>query len=204
MTRWILHDTEPLSWSVMCCTLVCMRRMNLKMLRPIGRRAQSLNPQCSQSHFHPLRRNNPLPPAPTNKHKLLSHASLPELSSFTRDDIVLVMESAAMSRSFLRFLLGPWKKRHCACKKKWWSTSRNILDTISRMSRCSCDTLSEGLLYIPSHAHERVLRCVSRGGNSRVRVDGCWDGPADGVAGGGAWRARTLSLQRREHILNPN
>lgn len=36
------------------------------------------------------------------------HSSLPELSSLTSDDIVLVMESAAMSRSFLRFLLGPF------------------------------------------------------------------------------------------------
>ena len=34
---------------------------------------------------------------------------LPELSSLTSDDIVLVMESAAMSRSFLKFLLGPLK-----------------------------------------------------------------------------------------------
>lgn len=76
MTRWIFHDTEPLSWSVLCCTLVYMRRMNLKMLRPIGRRAQSLNPQCSQSHFHPLRRNNPLPPAPTNKTQALKSCNV--------------------------------------------------------------------------------------------------------------------------------
>lgn len=31
----------------------------------------------------------------------------PEFSSFTREDMVLVMESAATSKSFLRFLLEP-------------------------------------------------------------------------------------------------
>lgn len=31
----------------------------------------------------------------------------PELSSFTREDMVLVMESAATSKSFLKFLLEP-------------------------------------------------------------------------------------------------
>lgn len=41
------------------------------MLRPIGRCAQSLNPQCSQSHFRPLRRNSPLPPAPTSQTQAL-------------------------------------------------------------------------------------------------------------------------------------
>lgn len=30
-------------------------------------------------------------------------------------------------------------------------------------------------------------------------MDGCGDGPADGVAGGRAWGAGTLSLQCREH-----
>lgn len=65
-------------------------------------------------------------------------------------------------------------------------------------------TLSEGLLDVPSHAHERVLRCVSRGGHSGVRVDGCGDGPADGVAGGGARRAGTLSLQHRKQHFRAN
>lgn len=37
------------------------------------------------------------------------HSFSPELSSLTSDDIVWVMESAAMSRSFLKFLLGPLK-----------------------------------------------------------------------------------------------
>lgn len=35
-------------------------------------------------------------------------------------------------------------------------------------------------------------------------MDGCGDGPADGVAGGGARRSRTLSLRRREHLSNHN
>lgn len=51
---------------------------------------------------------------------------IPELSSFTSDDIVLVMESAAMSRSFLKFLRGPWREKkksfqiwlHTACNKR--------------------------------------------------------------------------------------
>ena len=60
---------------------------------------------------------------------------------------------------------------------------------------CECVTLSEGLLNVPSHAHQRVLRCVRRGRAGRVRVDRCGDRPADGVAGGRAWRARTLSLR---------
>lgn len=50
-----------------CCTLLYMRRMNLKMLWPIGHRVQSLNPQCSQSHFRPLRRTNALPSTLTKK-----------------------------------------------------------------------------------------------------------------------------------------
>lgn len=35
------------------------------------------------------------------------HVCVPEWSSLTSDDMVLVMESAATRRSFLRFLLGP-------------------------------------------------------------------------------------------------
>lgn len=102
----------PLSWSNLHCTLVYMRRMNLKRLWPVCLHVQSLNPQCSQSHFHPLWRNGSLSAALRTKHQLLFHSSLPELSSLTRDDIVLVMESAAMSRSFLRFLLGPFGNTH--------------------------------------------------------------------------------------------
>lgn len=63
-----------------------------------------------------------------------------------------------------------------------------------------CVTLSEGLLNIPSHAHEWVLRCVSRCRASGVRVDRGGDRPADGVAGGRALRAGTLSLQHIEDI----
>lgn len=60
--------------------------------------------------------------------------SIPELSSFTSDDIVLVMESAAMRRSFLKFLLGPFHQANkqtksltkCSFQKPFWtiSTSR--------------------------------------------------------------------------------
>lgn len=57
-----------------------------------------------------------------------------------------------------------------------------------------CDTLSEGLLDITPNAHERVLRCVRRGCDGRVGVDGSGDRAADGVTGGRTWRARTLSL----------
>lgn len=38
-------------------------------------------------------------------------ANAPEFSSFTREDMVLVMESAATSKSFLRFLLEPSMKK---------------------------------------------------------------------------------------------
>lgn len=38
-------------------------------------------------------------------------ANTPEFSSFTREDMVLVMESAATSRSLLRFLLEPSVKK---------------------------------------------------------------------------------------------
>lgn len=31
-------------------------------------------------------------------------------------------------------------------------------------------------------------------------MDGCGDRPADGVAGGGAWRAGTLSLQHIRQV----
>lgn len=133
------------------------------------------------------------------------HSLSPELSSLTRKDIVLVMESAAMSRSFLKFLLGPLKHRHTHSNRcKMWLLLPTILWTPyprPNASVCNCDTLSEGLLNVPSHAHEWVLRCVSRGCDSRVRVDWCGDRPADGVAGGGAWRAGTLSLQHIKAIL---
>lgn len=69
-------------------------------------------------------------------------------------------------------------------------------------SVCDCVTLSKGLLHVPSHAHERVLRSVSRGRAGRVRVDRCGDRPANGVAGGRARRARTLSLQHTHAVLN--
>ena len=42
----------------------------------------------------------------------------PEWSSFTRDDMVLVMESAATSRSLRRFLLVP-EERQSRCDA-WW------------------------------------------------------------------------------------
>lgn len=57
-------------------------------------------PPSEETLYHQLRQT---------KQQLVSHVSSPEFSSFTRDDIVLVMESAAISRSFLRFLLGPSK-----------------------------------------------------------------------------------------------
>ena len=126
---------------------------------------------------------------------------LPELSSLTSEDIVLVMESAAMSRSFLKFLLGPWQiQRKQFLKKLTRSPAYTQLPT-GKKNLCHCVTLSEGLLNIPSHAHEWVLRCVSWGGASRVRVDWCGDRPANGVAGWRAWRARTLSLKNTQAVL---
>lgn len=120
-------------------------------------------------------------------------SSLPECSSLTSDDIVLVMESAAMSRSFLKFLLGPGDRHslssHATSHTFWYCM------VITQTSVCLTDTLSEGLLNIPSHAHERVLRRVSRSRSSRVRADRRGDLPAGRVAGGRAWGAGTLSLQ---------
>lgn len=45
----------------------------------------------------------------------IQYVCVPEWSSLTSDDTVLVMESAATRRSFLRFLLGPETER---CEKK--------------------------------------------------------------------------------------
>lgn len=46
---------------------------------------------------------------------MLLCASVPEWSSLTSEDTVLVMESAATSRSFLRFLLGPAGDKTSIC-----------------------------------------------------------------------------------------
>lgn len=47
---------------------------------------------------------------------------LPEWSSLTREDTVLVMESAATRRSFLKFLLGPENRKWDKKKKLTYST----------------------------------------------------------------------------------
>lgn len=48
---------------------------------------------------------------PQETHKGQDPPNAPEFSSFTSEDIVLVMESAATSKSFLKFLLEPSIKR---------------------------------------------------------------------------------------------
>lgn len=64
----------------------------------------------------------------------------------------------------------------------------------AKKQMCHGVTLSEGLLNVSPHAHQWVLRCVSGSGAGRVRMDRSRDRPVDGVAGGGAQRAGTLSL----------
>lgn len=86
-----------------------MRRRILKRLLPKCHCVQIRNPQCSQSRCHPLWGQTIQISWSIQIQKANIHWSLPELSSLTSDDIVLVMESAAMRRSFLRFLRGPWK-----------------------------------------------------------------------------------------------
>lgn len=77
-----------------------------------------------------------------------SHPFLPEFSSLTSDDIVLVMESAAMRRSFLRFLRGPFETQRQSFKQVFTPAAGHKRD-------CGrdCGTLSEGLLDVTPDAH---------------------------------------------------
>lgn len=99
-------------------TLVCMRRRILKRLLPKCHCVQTRNPRCSQSRCHPLRGETIQISCSILIQKANIHHFLPELSSLTSDDIVLVMESAAMRRSFLRFLRGPFKTQRQKKKNK--------------------------------------------------------------------------------------
>lgn len=56
LQNWLISYLKVLQVKPVC-TLVYMRRRNPKRLWPICHPVQSLNPQCSQSHFHPLWRN---------------------------------------------------------------------------------------------------------------------------------------------------
>lgn len=58
-------------------------------------------------------------------------------------------------------------------------------------------TLCKRLLYISPYPSERVVGRVSRGGAGRGGPHRHGDGPADGVAGGGARRACPLGLERQ-------
>lgn len=58
-------------------------------------------------------------------------------------------------------------------------------------------TLCKRLLHVSPYPCERVLRRVGRGGAGGRRPNGHGDGPADGVAGGGARRACPLGLERQ-------
>lgn len=90
-------------------TLVCMRRRILKRLLLKCQHVQIRNLRCSQSRCHPLQGETIQISCSILIQKADINRFLPELSSLTSDDIVLVMESAAMRRSFLRFLRGPFK-----------------------------------------------------------------------------------------------
>ena len=59
----------------------------------------------------------------------------PEWSSFTRDDMVLVMESAATSRSLRRFLLVPEERQsRWRCLVGRWMVVMGVGET--ELSRC--------------------------------------------------------------------
>lgn len=62
-------------------------------------------------------------------------------------------------------------------------------------------TLSKGLLHISPYPSEGVLRGVRWGGAGRCWPDGHGNGPADGVAGGGARGACPLGLQKQDTSL---
>lgn len=95
---------------------------------------------------------------------------LPECSSLTREDTVLVMESAATRRSFLRFLLEPENKKNGTKRNRLmrWIRHRKQLWTTDQQSRFFwlefIFTLRKCFLNVTAHPGERILRRV------RVRV----------------------------------
>lgn len=110
----------------------------------------------------------------------------PECSSFTSDDIVFVIESAATSRSFRRFLGTPGggrngrghatqqiNARRCDWPFFFFCTVRLLILT-----------LSEGLQHVSAHPRQAVLGRVSGGGASR----GGAYGHRHGASGAVAWR----------------
>lgn len=91
---------------------------------------------------------------------------LPEWSSLTREDTVLVMESAATRRSFLKFLLGPEKRKWDKKKNLTYSTRVHFWKSPETLFSLIL-TLRKGFLNIAAHAGEGILKRV------RVSVRGC-------------------------------
>lgn len=134
-----------------------------------------------------------------NMRPLYEEYGLPEWSSLTSDDMVLVMESAATSRSFLKFRLEPdarEEKRAHQLQKLTWSFWLLLLVMI-RFSGTDngSPTLSKSLYDVSSQAHERVLRCLTGCGVAGSWRDGRGHGAAGCVTWGGTrWGAWTLIL----------
>lgn len=123
----------------------------------------------------------------------------PEWSSFTSDDIVFVIESAATRRSFRRFLGTPKRRSHFQVKRALLLCGLFILFTFlirALCLRCWLQlTLSESLQHIPPHPCQAVLRCVGGGGASWGGAYGHGHGAAGTVTGRWMGGASRLGLQ---------
>lgn len=116
---------------------------------------------------------------------------------------------------FCRQWLWPWEAKNLdtppvnARPWLWWlSIAYCSVDLGERFGRHKQNTVKERaltlckrLLHISPYPREGVLWGVRWCGTRRCRPDGHGDRPADGVAGGRAWRACPLGLQKQDTSL---
>lgn len=121
----------------------------------------------------------------------------PECSSFTRDDIVFVIESAATNRSFRRFLGTPGKPTPLF--KSTYKHAFYFHEELLRRRRSL--TLSKSLQHVAPHPRQAVLGRVGRGGAGRRGADGHGHGAAGAVAWWGMGGSSRLRMQRK-HAQN--